>query len=68
MAAVSSPEKSESSNDPQNPAFRKVPKFEECFPGSTKEFKEIVHKETGAILRVPFRRIVLTGDEPPFDV
>lgn len=50
------------------PDFKPCPKFEEAFPASTKEYQEVVHKETGAILRIPFRRIHLTGDEPHFDV
>ncbi|CAI5476360.1 unnamed protein product, partial [Closterium sp. Yama58-4] len=45
-----------------------MPSFEECFPSSTKEYREVVHEETGTVLRVPFRRVHLSGEEPPFDV
>jgi hypothetical protein len=30
-------------------------------------FSEIVHKESGYVLKVPFRRIHLSGDEKHFD-
>jgi len=46
--------------DPSNPDFRRAPLFQECFPSSTKEYKEVVHQPTGSVLRVPFRRIHLT--------
>ncbi|CAI5515340.1 unnamed protein product, partial [Closterium sp. Naga37s-1] len=51
-----------------------------CYPGpSTKDIRflaaqkeagalEVVHEETGTVLRVPFRRVHLSGEEPPFDV
>lgn len=29
--------------------------------------REVVHEETGHVLKVPFRRVHLAGDEPPFD-
>ncbi|CAI5985670.1 unnamed protein product [Closterium sp. NIES-64] len=45
-----------------------MPSFEECFPSSTKEYRDVVHEETGTVLRVPFRRVHLSGEEPPFDV
>ncbi|CAI7803826.1 unnamed protein product [Closterium sp. NIES-53] len=45
-----------------------MPSFEECFPSSTKEHREVLHEETGTVLRVPFRRVHLSGEEPPFDV
>ena len=44
--------------NPLNPDFeqiRSVP-YNEAFPQSTKEYKEVVHKETGHVLKVPFRR------------
>ncbi|XP_022970663.1 phosphomethylpyrimidine synthase, chloroplastic-like isoform X2 [Cucurbita maxima] len=53
--------------DPSSPDFLPLPSFEQCFPKSTKEHKEVVHKETGHVLKVPFRRVHLSGDEPNFD-
>lgn len=29
--------------------------------------REVIHKESGHVLKVPFRRIHLMGDEPHFD-
>ena len=29
--------------------------------------REIIHEETGHALKIPFRRVHLTGDEPQFD-
>lgn len=30
-------------------------------------YREVIHEETGHVLKVPFRRVHLTGDEPQFD-
>eukprot|EP00250_Pteridium_aquilinum_P006281 c16230_g1_i1 orf=1561-3537(-) len=57
-----------SSKDPSSPEFLPIPSFEECFPSSTKECSEVVHEATRSTLRVPFRRVHLSGGEPPFDV
>ncbi|MCO5579284.1 hypothetical protein L7F22_033138 [Adiantum nelumboides] len=54
--------------DPSSPDFLPIPPFEECFPSSTKEYSEVLHKETSTALRIPFRRVHLSGEEPPFDV
>lgn len=32
--------------------FRQNPTFEDCYPSSTKEYKEVVHEGTGTVLRV----------------
>ncbi|XP_061358063.1 phosphomethylpyrimidine synthase, chloroplastic [Gastrolobium bilobum] len=53
--------------DPASPDFVPLPSFEECFPKSTKECREVIHEETGHVLNVPFRRVHLAGDEPHFD-
>jgi len=45
--------------------FREIPVFEECFPNSEKVTKEVVHEETGAVLRVPFRRVHLDDQKTP---
>lgn len=45
--------------------FREIPVFEECFPNSEKVTKEVVHEATGAILRVPFRRVHLDDPTTP---
>lgn len=53
----------QSTNKPQqgNLEFRHSPAVSECFPGSTKTFKEVVHASTGTVLQVPFRRVSLTN-------
>ncbi|XP_034217990.1 phosphomethylpyrimidine synthase, chloroplastic isoform X3 [Prunus dulcis] len=53
--------------DPASPDFLPLPSFEQCFPKSTKEHREVTHEETGHMLKVPFRRVHLAGDEPAFD-
>ncbi|GAB2217149.1 hypothetical protein Droror1_Dr00000313 [Drosera rotundifolia] len=53
--------------DPSAPDFLPIPSFEQCFRRSTKEYKEIFHEDSGFVLKVPFRRIHLAGDEPHFD-
>lgn len=35
--------------------FRQNPTFEDCYPSSTKEYKEVVHEATGTTLRVRTR-------------
>lgn len=30
-------------------------------------FREVIHEQSGHLMRVPFRRIHLSGDEPHFD-
>ena len=37
---------------PQEVNFRQNPTFEDCYPSSTKEYKEVVHEGTGTVLRV----------------
>ncbi|CAA2953632.1 phosphomethylpyrimidine synthase, chloroplastic isoform X2 [Olea europaea subsp. europaea] len=53
--------------DPNAPDFLPLPSFEECFPRSSKEYTEVIHEQSGHLLKVPFRRIHLVGDEPHFD-
>ncbi|KAJ6895605.1 hypothetical protein NC651_021957 [Populus alba x Populus x berolinensis] len=53
--------------DPSSPDFLPLPSFEQCFPKSTKEYREVKHEESGHVLKVPFRRVHLSGDEPGFD-
>lgn len=50
--------------DPYNPDFHEVASFGDAYPESTKEYKEIVHAETGHKMRVPFRRIHLSDPDP----
>ncbi|KAJ7551384.1 hypothetical protein O6H91_06G012900 [Diphasiastrum complanatum] len=54
--------------DPASPDFLPLPSFEQCFPSSTKEVREVVHESTGSVLRVPYRRVHLSGGEPAFDL
>lgn len=66
LAALS---KKQSVNRPQDGealSFRQRPVFEDCFPSSTKEYKEVQHGDT--LLKVPVRRIALTGGSGHFDV
>ena len=53
--------------DPASPDFLPLPSFEQCFPKSSKEYREVVHEQSGHVLKVPFRRVHLSGDEPDFD-
>ncbi|XP_065045433.1 phosphomethylpyrimidine synthase, chloroplastic-like isoform X3 [Musa acuminata AAA Group] len=53
--------------DPAAPDFLPLPSFEECFPKSTKEVREIVHEQSGHVLKVPFRRVHLSGEDQHFD-
>lgn len=53
--------------DPASPDFLPLPSFEQCFPRSTKEQREVIHGQSGHVLKVPFRRVHLSGDEPHFD-
>ncbi len=50
--------------DPYNPDFHEVASFGDAYPDSTKEYKEIVHAETGHKMRIPFRRIHLSDPDP----
>ncbi|XVE59383.1 hypothetical protein DITRI_Ditri05aG0042200 [Diplodiscus trichospermus] len=53
--------------DPASPDFMPLPSFEECFPKSSKECREVIHEQSGHSLKVSFRRVHLTGDEPNLD-
>jgi len=48
------------------PAIDQPTTFEDCFPGSEKIWKEVEH--AGETLRVPFRRIHLSGEPGHLDV
>merc|ERR1719436_1549313 len=41
--------------------------FQEAYPGSEKIYSEVVHEPTGETLRIPFRRIHLSDDDPGCD-
>ncbi|KAF5744530.1 ThiaminC isoform 4 [Tripterygium wilfordii] len=60
-------EKRKHTVDPDSPEFLAIPSFEECFPKSTKLYREVIHEQTGHLLKVPFRRVHLSGGEPDFD-
>ncbi|XP_030537384.1 phosphomethylpyrimidine synthase, chloroplastic isoform X3 [Rhodamnia argentea] len=53
--------------DPAAPDFLPLPSFEQCFPKSSKEYREVIHEQTGHVLKVPLRRVHLSGNEPDFD-
>jgi phosphomethylpyrimidine synthase len=67
-ASAPAPARRRATRDPYNPDFQTSPLFNECYPASTKECREVSHKETGEKLYVPVRRIHLSGDEPALDV
>ena len=63
--------RSSPTKDPFNPEFESIQSipYNQAFPGSTKEYKNVVHEPTGHVLRVPFRRIHLQDpDQPHLDV
>lgn len=53
--------------DPFNPDFDQIQSvpYNEAFPRSTKEYKTVVHEETGHSLNVPFRRVHLDDEDKP---
>ncbi|KAH9325875.1 hypothetical protein KI387_006053 [Taxus chinensis] len=67
-AGVGKGKRSQHTMNPLAPEFLPLPSFEQCFPNSTKEFREIFHEPSGLVMHVPFRRIHLSGEEPYFDV
>ena len=54
--------------DPFNPDFESIEgvPYNTAFPGSTKEYKEVVHEPTGHKMKVPFRRIHLEDPDQPY--
>jgi phosphomethylpyrimidine synthase len=60
--------RSRPTKDPFNPDFHRIESvpYNEAFPKSTKEYVEEVHKETGHVVRVPFRRIHLEDPDQPY--
>ena len=34
-------------------SFRQSPTFADCFPASTKEYREVLHEPTSTLLKVP---------------
>jgi phosphomethylpyrimidine synthase len=57
--------------DPFNPDFARIQgvPYNTAFPGSTKEYKEVLHESSGHVLRVPFRRVHLEDpDQPHLDL
>ncbi|XP_043720842.1 phosphomethylpyrimidine synthase, chloroplastic isoform X3 [Telopea speciosissima] len=53
--------------NPAAPDFLPLPSFDQCFPKSSKECREVVHEQSGYALKVPFRRVHLAGEEQYFD-
>ena len=53
--------------DPYNPEFESIQSipYNDAFPSSTKEYKEVVHEETGHSLKIPFRRVHLEDPDMP---
>jgi phosphomethylpyrimidine synthase len=54
--------------DPYNPEFERIDAvpYDEAFPKSTKEYKQVVHEPTGHVLQVPFRRVHLEDPDQPY--
>jgi phosphomethylpyrimidine synthase len=67
-APTSAAARRRNTRDPYNPDFQISPLFEECYPESTKEPREVVHEGSGEKMYVPVRRIHLSGGEPSLDV
>lgn len=67
-SSMSSNTRTKPTKDPYNPEFdriRSVP-YNEAFPSSTKEYKQVVHEATGHVLNIPFRRIHLEDPDQPY--
>jgi len=57
--------------DPFSPDFASIAPvpYNDAFPQSTKEYKTVVHPETGHVLTIPYRRVHLEDpDEPHIDL
>lgn len=54
--------------DPFNPDFESIKSvpYNDAFPQSTKEYKDVVHEPTGHKLRIPFRRVHLEDPDQPY--
>jgi len=54
--------------DPFNPEFERIASvaYNEAFPQSTKEYKTVLHSETGHKLDIPFRRVHLEDPDQPY--
>lgn len=51
-------------SDPYNPEFRDMMQFQEAYPSSEKLYREVTYEPTGEKLRIPYRRINLTDEDP----
>ncbi|CAE7946812.1 THIC [Symbiodinium sp. KB8] len=59
--------RSRPTSDPYNPEFKDAFQFKEAYPSSEKIYKEVVYEATGEKLKIPFRRIHLTDEDPGCD-
>merc|ERR1719401_1870392 len=59
--------RSRPTSDPYNPDFKTMLQFQEAYPNSEKLYKEVPYEATGEVLRIPFRRIHLSDDDPGCD-
>jgi len=60
-ANIKAPHRTKPTKDPYNPEFELIESvgYNDAFPKSTKEYKTVVHEETGHELHIPFRRVHL---------
>merc|ERR1719401_2029512 len=59
--------RSRPTSDPYNPDFKTMLQFQEAYPNSEKLYKEVPYEATGEVLRIPFRRIHLSDEDPGCD-
>jgi len=67
-ANIKPTKRTQPTKDPYNPEFERIKavKYDDAFPQSTKEYKEVVHEPTGHVLKVPFRRVHLEDPDMPY--
>mmetsp|Transcript_6852 Transcript_6852/g.14069 ORF Transcript_6852/g.14069 Transcript_6852/m.14069 type:complete len:639 (+) Transcript_6852:248-2164(+) len=70
-ANIKSPLRTKPTLDPFNPQFdliQSVP-YNDAFPQSTKEYRQVLHSPTKHVLQIPFRRVHLSDpDQPSIDL
>lgn len=70
-ANVKPTKRSKPTKDPFNPDFERIQSvaYNDAFPNSTKEYRQVIHNKTMHILNIPFRRIhIQDPSQPHLDV